>query len=169
VTRRCKSEPPSRGGTVRFLLTLATLWTAVPARADGRTFGVGVLVGSPAGITAKLYLLPQHALDFAAGAALIGDGGPDVHLDYLWHPAVLADGTGGSLRLYLGVGGRVMEAQNHAGNDLHVGVRVPVGVVGELASAPIDLFGEAAAVLDVVQHNRQAFDFDAGLGVRYYF
>jgi hypothetical protein len=133
------------------------------------SFGLGILVGSPMGISAKLCILPGHAVDLAVGAALIGDGGPDIHVDYLWQPIVLAERESFSLAIYLGLGARVMQAETHQGDDLHVGARVPLGIAGELAAVRLDIFVETAVLFDFIETNHDAVDVDVGLGLRYYF
>jgi len=117
-----------------------------PASAAAEPFALGILVGSPMGISARLALGRPLALGLAVGAASIGDGGPDVHLDALWHPVLLAESDRFDLPIYVGLGGRVMSAETkHQGNDLHVGVRVPVGLLAELRPAQLQIFAEVAA------------------------
>jgi len=48
-----------------------------------------------------------------------------------------------------------------------LGIRFPVGVAYLFDDAPVDLFLEVAPTLDLVPGTY--LDFDAGLGVRYYF
>src|SRR5262249_40060641 len=62
-----------------FVVALLAL-SGGAARGDSGPLGIGVLVGSPMGISAKLRLGKNVALDLGAGAASIGDGGPDCHL-----------------------------------------------------------------------------------------
>jgi len=149
-------------------LVLAAL--ALPASAAAEPFALGILVGSPMGISARLALGRPFALDLAVGAASIGDGGPDVHLDALWHPVFLAESDRFDLPIYVGLGGRVMSAETkHQGNDLHVGVRVPVGLLAELRPAQLQIFAEVAGVADVVETNHSVFNVDVGGGLRYSF
>ena len=54
--------------TPRRAALLAVLFGPAVARADGGPFGLGMLIGSPVGISAKLSLTPLHALDVAIGA-----------------------------------------------------------------------------------------------------
>jgi hypothetical protein len=121
------------------------------------------------GISAKLCIVPGHALDLALGAALIGDGGPDLHVDYLWHAVMLLERKSLSLPIYVGLGARVMQAETHQGNDLHVGVRVPLGIAGELPTFRLDMFAEGAVLFDFVETNHDNVNVDVGLGLRYYF
>ena len=77
---------------MRFALALAAVFSvAAAARADTGedglhgtdkgTLGVGIIVGEPVGVSAKLYLSDDRAIQAAAGSALIG-GGLHLHADY---------------------------------------------------------------------------------------
>src|SRR6185436_10760923 len=106
-----------------FLLTLLLL-TATPARADeagggsggsgtGRgeekgTLGVGVIVGEPTGVCARLYLKDDQAIQAAVGAAFIG-GGLQIHADYAFHPYILQSRESFVLATYVGPGVRLIQ------------------------------------------------------------
>ena len=80
---------------MRFVLLAAAIAIAAPARAradgdlsrgsDKGTLGVGIILGEPTGITAKLYLKDDVAIQAAVGSAFIG-GGLHLHADYVFHP-----------------------------------------------------------------------------------
>lgn len=151
--------------TVAFAIVLAAGRTAAAG-----PLALGVLIGSPMGISARLGLDPRFALDVAVGASSIGDGGPDVHLDGLWHPAFLVDNDRLAMPIYVGLGGRIMSAETkHTGSELHVGIRLPVGLLAELRPAQLQLFAEVAPVFDAVREKGSAFNVDLGLGLRYSF
>src|SRR4029079_3179896 len=59
-------------------------------RAEKGALGIGLIIGEPTGISAKLYLQDDQATQAAAGSAFIG-GGLQVHADYVWHPFILQD------------------------------------------------------------------------------
>ena len=70
---------------MRFVLVLAAVIAiAPPARADTDddtsrgtdkgTLGVGIILGEPTGISAKLYLKDDEAIQAAIGSAFIGGG-----------------------------------------------------------------------------------------------
>lgn len=165
----------------RTLALAALLSTAVarPVHAAGGDFGLGLIIGSPTGISGKYYLEKAHAIDFAAGGTLIGSRGLGVHADYLWHPVVLAREQAFDLALYAGIGGRLLDHnRKNRDDDLHLGARLPVGVVFDFmkGSIPLDVFVELALVLDYVidddeydDHDTFDVDLNAGLGARYYF
>ena len=148
------------------------------AQADGvekGVFGAGIIVGEPTGLSVKLYLDNDMAIDGAVGSAFIG-GGLHVHGDVLWHPWVLENRDTFVLPAYWGVG---LRALNHGGgdggdSDFHVGLRAVVGIVFDFKEIPIDVFGEVAGVGDIIlgsedDHGGVGLGINAGLGARYYF
>src|SRR6266571_70227 len=110
-------------------LALAAALLAAPGRADaeGRSFGLGVILGNPTGISAKAYLARAHAIDAAVGAAFLHGSGLHIHADYLWHPVILAEDEAFTLPLYIGIGGRMLfrGREGRTGDTLHLGPRIP--------------------------------------------
>src|SRR5437763_16304523 len=103
------------------LVVAALIAFAAPARADdddmkgekGRpvdkgALGVGIILGEPTGVTAKLYLKDDRALQAALGSAFIS-GGLQVHLDYVLHPWILQDKESFVLPVYIGPGVRFID------------------------------------------------------------
>jgi hypothetical protein len=68
----------------------------------------------------------------------------------------------GRLPWYYGIGGRVV-----TGDKAVLGVRIPLGLVYELASDPIDLFVEIVPVLDVAPST--GFRLNGAIGGRFWF
>jgi hypothetical protein len=151
-------------------LLLLCLVAAGTARAEGGPFGLGLIVGSPTGLSGKVYFNKANALDFAVGEALASERGFHVHVDYLWHPVMLTQDEAFFLPLYLGLGGRILSRDSHEGSNLHFGVRAPVGILFDFKRVPIDVFLELALVVDLVhEHDDDVLDLNAGAGIRYYF
>jgi len=71
----------------------------------------------------------------------------------------------GRLPFYYGIGGRMKFSENN--NDNFIGVRVPFGLAYIFETAPVDIFFELVPVLDLAPDTD--FDFNAALGVRYFF
>jgi len=177
---------PACAGAARFLLPLALFVTIFPSRAEARprptggtpftankTFGFGIMVGEPTGLTAKYYLGPSTALDFALGEfdRFRDDDDLGAHVDFLWHPLSLATADPFVVPLYFGIGGRLV-ADNNDGNDddPDLGVRVPVGVALDFNRVPIDVFFELAVIVELINDpGEDDVDLDAAIGVRYYF
>jgi hypothetical protein len=154
-----------------ILIVLAILAaTRGRAEAAGGPFGLGLIIGSPTGISGKLYFNRQNALDFALGAAFLSTRGLHAHLDYLWHPVMLAQDEAFFLPLYVGIGGRILDHDHGADDDdVHLGVRVPAGLVFDFRAVPLDVFIEVALIVDIVTDHGDHVDLNAALGARYYF
>jgi hypothetical protein len=167
------------GSTLCACVLWLALGVAAPraARAEGGPFGIGLIVGSPTGLSMKYYLGESgQAIDAAIGAAFVGAGGIQVHADYLWHPLMLTEDAAFKLPLHVGVGVRVLDHDRgrDGPNNVHVGVRAPIGLTFDFTQIPIDVFIEAALVLDFHgdegdSNDHFNLDLNAGVGVRYYF
>jgi len=140
---------------------------ARPPRSTGSAdapgaFGLGLMVGVPSGLSAKLHLDERVAL--AAGLGVFREfrdhEGMHVHVDVLWHPRVLTETRSFTLPFHVGVGGRLLqhtwdyywadEFRYYGRSDTHLGVRVPVGLTMNFKNTPLDVFFELAFVVDVI-------------------
>ena len=143
--------------------------------AQDHGFGLGVIIGEPTGISAKLWTSPVNAFDFGLGWSIGGDrignykGNYDgrsrvhFHMDYLWH-AFEAIHSSERFPLYYGIGGRF---NNGAGYDASIAVRGVFGIAWLPHSTPIDIFLELVPSLQLT--STTGFSLDAGLGARYFF
>jgi hypothetical protein len=131
-------------------------------QAQEKGFGIGIVVGEPTGVSGKLWLGGQNALDMAAAWSFKGDGNLLLQADYVWHSFNLISVSSGKLPLYYGIGGRVILS-----DDPLLGVRVPVGLDYMFSGAPVDIFLEIVPILDLIPSTD--FDIGGGLGVRYWF
>jgi hypothetical protein len=141
---------------------VVALWSA-PAAAAGGPFGLGLILGEPTGLSAKLFLDGRSALDFALDFSFLEDAFY-FHMDYVLH-----FGGRGSVALpYIGVGGKVAVKDNdhHEDHD-RFGVRVPLGVAFMPRSLPIDIFGEVVPGITLLPETDP--DVDAGIGIRLFF
>jgi len=137
---------------------------AAPAQAGPSTFGLGVIVGEPTGINAKLFLDSGNALDMAAAWSLSGDNDLHLQMDYLYHKYSLIEVDKGKLPFFFGLGGRVILRENR---DDSVGLRIPVGLAYEFEGAPFDVFGEIVPVLELTPDTE--FELEGAIGVRFWF
>lgn len=160
--------------TAAAVLALITVALAGVARADGPTnkgtFGLGIILGEPTGICAKLYLKDDQAIQAAAGGAFVG-GGLQLDGDYVFHPWILEDRDTFVLPVYLGPGVRFIE---YTGNPSYfaAGLRAVVGMLFDFKNVPLDAFVELAGVVEYrfsgpSKGVAPAINF--GAGVRYYF
>src|SRR3989442_1101294 len=97
---------------------------------DKGTFGVGIIIGEPTGISAKLYLKDDQALQAAVGGAFIG-GGIQADADYVFHPWILQDKESFVLPVYLGPGLRLIQYSGGSNAPSHValGLRAVIGML----------------------------------------
>lgn len=155
---------------LRVLALVAGLTTVAHAEEKG-TLGVGIILGEPTGISAKLYLKDDQALQGALGFAFYG-GGIHVHADYVFHPLILQDKPSFVLPFYVGPGVRVIDYRS--GRDhayLAVGLRAVAGLLFDFKEVPLDAFIEVGGVLEYGFGDGHGGDIalNIGAGARYYF
>jgi hypothetical protein len=148
-------------------LALLFIFTAHQSQAQQRPFGVGIILGEPTGISAKLWTSHDNAFDFALGWTAFNhkNSGSSIHIhaDYLWH-AFNALTTSQTLPVYYGIGGRF---NGGSGNETSFAVRGVFGLAWMPRSVPIDVFLEVAPSLELTPS--VGFGIDAAIGARYYF
>ena len=143
----------------------------IPCLLFGRRYGIGVVVGSPTGFTGKYFMSRKSALQVNAGWSFIGNAGFHITGDYQFlFPGVIRGERGESLENvvpYLGLGGRFRVKKNEPSDetDFHVGLRIGGGI-----EYLIDRFGVFLEIYPVVDFVPETdFDFEGGLGFRFYF
>lgn len=131
--------------------------------------GVGLILGEPTGIAAKLYLQDDHAIQGAIGASFFAYG-YSVHADYVLHPWILQDRDTFVLPVYVGPGLRIIDYAAR-GQDSHwaVGLRAVGGLLFDFKNVPLDVFVEAAMILEYDFTEGVGLALNVGAGVRYYF
>ena len=151
-----------------------------------KTFGLGLEIGAPYGLTGKYFLSDAGALDFGVGGIYhhyYFGRGFHVYLDYLWHPVSLASTDSFELPLYIGLGGRFWDFDHCRLPDRRdcrrgsaLGLRVPLGLAFDFNWAPLDIFFEVIPVFDVLSdryrghYGRRAhLGLDGSVGFRYWF
>ncbi len=145
-----------------YALIALCLFLAVQVSvAQDRTFGLGVILGEPTGISAKLWTSHDNAFDFGLGWA--NGGLVHIHMDYLWH-SFSAIHSSERFPLYYGIGGRM---NSSSGNNAALAVRGVIGIAWLPRGTPIDVFLEVAPSLQLSPSS--GFYVDAGLGARYFF
>jgi hypothetical protein len=163
----------------KTLVTLLVCVAVLSAKAQESGFGLGIMLGEPTGLSAKVWTGGDNALAFGLAWGGLGRGGYfHAHGDYLFHNFNVINVSKGKMALHYGPGirlrtwgsgrywnnGRYYEAR---GGYTRLGVRFPVGLTYLFSGAPVDIFLEAAPALDLTPST--SFDVDAALGFRYYF
>jgi hypothetical protein len=140
----------------RLQILVVFLVISMSATCAQGKFGIGVILGEPTGLSAKLYTGSSTAFDFAAAWSFKGDGNLLLQADYVWHSSLT-----GELAFYYGIGGRVIFQ-----NDPRVGARIPIGLDYRFSSAPVDIFAELVPILDLIPSTN--FNLGGGIGVRFW-
>lgn len=146
----------------------------MPAKAQDRGLGFGIIIGEPTGLIAKLWTTAENAYDFGLGLAIGGDRiscqGSHTnstrihfHADYLWHHFT-AISSSGRLPFYYGIGARFNVGGGYASS---FGIRCVAGISWIPESIPLDIFLELVPVIQTIR--TISLGVDAGLGVRYFF
>lgn len=133
-----------------------------PAFAQDGKFGLGVVLGEPTGISAKLWLGETSAIDGVVAWSFINNSSITIHADYLLHFLDVFSLEEKRIPLYVGIGGTISLATETA-----FGVRIPFGATYFFDSVPLDIFLEVAPIFLFLPAT--TFDFSGGIGVRYYF
>ncbi len=153
-----------------------------------KTFGLGLELGDIVGITGKLFVTGNQAIDFGIGDLYecyyiygCNNGGLHIYADYLFHPLVLTRADAFELPFYVGAGLRFWDfgyGCDRFGNCTNAnafGIRVPLGLDFDFNNVPLDIFVQLVPTLDFFRdyngpntHN-VGLDFDFSVGVRYWF
>jgi len=138
--------------------------------ADKGAIGIGLIIGEPTGISAKLYLSDDKAIQAAVGSAFIG-GGLQAHGDFVLHPWILQDRSSFVLPVYLGPGVRFIDYYGGRSGTSHfaAGMRAVIGLLFDFKDVPLDVFVEVAGVGEYDFTKGWGATLNAGAGVRYYF
>lgn len=134
--------------------------------AEHGTVGLGVILGEPTGLSAKVWLPDPTALDFALGWSLTADWFY-LHTTYLYHFYNVIPEP--HLSLYLGLGGRLKflgrPPHDTDKSRLRLGPRLSGGM--EFIYRPIGIFFELGPVIDLLPETN--IDMTGGFGIRLFF
>lgn len=140
------------------------------------SLGVGIMIGEPTAVCAKLYLEDDRAIQGALGATFVS-GGFQVHADYVFHPLILEEREEFTMPAYIGPGVRLMQhrAGRDGDDDFRVGGRVVAGMLFDFKEIPLDVFVEVAGIAEyrIGSDDPDVEGFglalNGGIGARYYF
>ncbi len=156
---------------MKKILLALFIFSSVSAEAQSSHlsgFGLGAMLGDPTALSFKGHIGNSRYFD----AALAYNTGPAdeiyIHGDYIIERQNHFQIEGEAFNLYYGIGGRLYIADTEKHKDeLHFGPRVPVGVAYNFKDPDIELFGELAAIVEIVPETDVEVDFS--LGARYWF
>ncbi len=153
-----------KGQWIRGVMMMLLL--AGTVRADGRGFGIGIILGEPTGVSFKKWVSDSNAYAAALGWSFIGDTAAiNMHIDYLWHDHKILQGKENALSeisFFYGLGGRFKMA-----GQTQVGLRIPLGINYQAVKSPLEVFLEIVPILNLTPST--TFNVNGGLGVRSYF
>ena len=145
----------------KLILIIFISAVSLPIFSQGSGVGLGIIIGEPTGISAKIWTGDQTAVDAALAWSFVDSGFLRMHADMLVHKFFI-DVDQGQLPVYFGLGAKLVLA-----SDLELGVRIPLGMSYLFESAPFDIFVEVVPGLNLLPAT--TFFIDAALGARYFF
>jgi len=151
---------------VRFVVTLAllvTLSSCTTTAAQGRGFGLGIILGEPTGLSFKKWRSDTTAIGGAVAWSFGKKNELHLHGDYLVHNFDVFRSKKENLASYYGIGGRIKIIKDES----RLGVRIPLGINYILEKAPLDIFLEFVPLLDLVPSTD--FEVNGAIGIRYLF
>lgn len=149
-----------------FLLLALMLLTPSAFAAPAGGTGVGVVVGSPNGFTARHWLDDQASVEGAVGWS-ITDSRFQVNVNYLFNRAQLIPIGEEALDLFFGAGLSLRTKSGKQDGEVIFGPRLPVGVAFEFVDPNLELFAQAALNVGIIPSSDVYVD--GNLGVRFYF
>lgn len=133
--------------------------------AKAEDFALGIILGDPTGLSAKMKLNESHSLDGALAYSSGRHSGIQLHGDYLWDRARSWATTQGPLNMYYGLGGRLISYKDSKDkSQISVGPRGSLGLNFDFFNPNIEVFGELAAILEIAPSIEA--DLDLGIGAR---
>lgn len=145
-----------------IVIALLTVMVFAGSAASQGAFGLGVIVGEPTGVSAKIWMSDRSAVDMGAAWSFSDEAALHLHADFLLHNFDLISVENGRLPIHFGIGGRVKFE-----DDSKIGIRIPVGLTYIFDGAPVDIFVEAVPIVDLAPDTE--FDVNAAIGARFYF
>ena len=142
------------------LMILIMLAFVSGAASPERGKGIGIIVGEPTGLSAKMWTSSATAIDGGLAWSFGRNGHLHFHADQLWHNFNFINNT--QFALYFGAG-----AELNLGSLPAVGVRGVVGIDYFFRKIPLDAFFEIVPVFTLLPGT--GFAGGAGLGLRWFF
>ena len=145
-----------------LLVFLVSVMFCGTTLAQGRGFGLGVILGEPTGINFKHWTGNNTALVGAAAWAFGRENSFHLHLDWTFHKFRLIKAERHVIPFYYGFGIRYKDEHRD-----RIGIRFPLGIIYIFNDAPVDIFLEIVPIFDLTP--KTEVSFNGGIGARYYF
>ncbi len=142
----------------------------------GKTFGFGLVLGDPTGLSAKLWTNKENAFAFGLGASYFGS--PRIQADYLWHFDAFQSSV---VKMYAGPGigiGFGTESSGfwyekgrgrwyyREGDSFGLAARAIIGINVVPKRTPLEIFVELGPNVGFLPNFGTGID--AGVGIRFY-
>lgn len=155
----------------KLIFSLILLIFQTQAWAEG-PFGIGLILGDPTGLSGKVYLNEDRAIDAALAWSTGSHKSLHLHGDYLFHKPNVFQVDHHPINLYYGIGARLISWDDHhpdhnEDDKISFGPRGPVGLNFNFKDPAIEVFTELALVFEVIPGTD--VDIDFGIGGRFYF
>ena len=150
-------------GRITPVLILVAVVPCAVSSAWAGSFGLGIILGEPTGLSFKQWITGANAVDAGAAWSFDNPSAFHFHMDYLYHRGVDLSSDVGGFMFYFGIGGRFKAEED----DSRLGVRVPLGLDYVFDDTPLDLFFEVAPIMDLAPETE--FRVNGGFGIRYFF
>lgn len=149
----------------RYAFVLIALLFSAPALAGTGT-GVGIMLGSPNGITGRHWIDDSSSFDAGAGWSL-SDSRFQVNANYLMsHADLIAIGEE-NFDLFYGLGLSLRTKSGKQDGEVVFGPRLPIGISYEVTDPNIEFFTQLAFNVGLIPSSD--LYLDANIGVRFYF
>jgi hypothetical protein len=144
---------------VLIFLLFATIGCTTAAFGQTKEYGLGLIIIEPTGLTGKVWLSRQGALDAAIGWSAKGDHFLHIHVDYLFYRYPFHSDSRVDFSLYAGAGGKIIFQ-----NDDNAWLRFPLGLDFLAKTCPLNIFFEV-----IPTFNFSRLDLLGAIGIRYTF
>lgn len=158
-----------------ILILLISISESKSFSPKNKTFGFGIMLGEPTGLTAKLWVDKEQAIAFGLGNSYLGAF--RLGADYLFHfdafnSRIVNMYAGPGLAVGFGEsGGWWYHNKNKywykENDEIGFGVRGVFGINIVPKRTPLEIFGEVGVLIGMVPATRA--DVEGSIGIRFYF
>lgn len=156
---------------INFAILVLIISLSTTVLAADRRMGLGIILGSPTGFSGNYLLSNTHSIDAALSYDLGSHKNFHIHSDYVTRYPKSIPFEGRSLGWYWGIGAKFrthkQDDNDRDDDDFRFGPRGSAGMNYEFSKAPVEIFGEVALIMYVLESTD--LDADIGIGARYYF
>lgn len=132
------------------------------ALSQSRGLGLGVVLGDPTGFNGKAWLSHSGAFQFGVGMPSLSQShGTLINAEYIWHAHVIRSHE--QFPLFYGIGGVLGSGWGNSA----IGARGIFGMAWWPRNSSIDIFFQLTPTLYFSPDSH--FEFDGGVGIRYFF